>query len=144
MATFNDAIENLNTKKALIDNFQVCQATLGICSLLDDNAKPTFVSPYYNAVKANNPTNQPVRDAVASVVEACKDVVPTGVESGSVEEQNCQEPILVVSAGPLCRTMPGAELTTSCDHVHMPEVALPQSSSVIGCEEMDGPMGASQ
>ena len=85
-----------------------------------------------------------MRDAVASVVEACKDVVPAGVESGSVDVQNCQEPILVVSARPLCRTLPEAELTTSCDVVQKPEVALPQSSAVIGCEELSGPMGASQ
>ena len=52
MATFNDAIESLNAKRALVDQFQVCQATLGICSLVDVNVKPTFVSPYFNAVKA--------------------------------------------------------------------------------------------
>ena len=61
----------------------------------------------------------------------------------NVEEKNCQESILVENAGPLCRTLPAAVPTTSGDTVLMPEVNLPTSSDVIGCEEKDGPIGAS-
>ena len=117
---------------------------LGICSLLDEKSKPTFVSPYFNAVKVPiYPTSQPMGDTVVVVVESCKDDVVPCVVDGPVEEKNCQESILVENAGPLCRTLPAAVPTTSGDNVPMPEVNLPASSDVIGCDEKDGPIGAS-
>ena len=143
-ATFSDAIEKMNAKKALLEEFQVCQATLGICSLSDDNRKPTFVSPYFTAVKVPiYPTSQPMGDTGVVMEEPCKDDVVPCVVDGPVEEKNCQVSTLVEIAGPLCRTLPAAVPTTSGDNVPMPEVNLPASSDVIGCDEKDGPIGAS-
>ena len=141
-ATFNDALENIQAKKALMDKIQVFEASFHLCSLNERDSKPTFVSPFYNDVVAQvNHGNDVVRVG-GDGEEAYSDrVVPC---DGLVGAESCQVSDLVKSARPLCTNMPTAMLTPAIAEVQIPaSTPLESSDVVIGCDGNDGPMGAS-
>ena len=141
-ATFDDALENIQAKKALMDKIQVFEASFHLCSLNERNSKPTFVSPFYTDVVAQVNHGDDVARVEGDEGEACSDRDVPG--DGLVRAGNCQVSNLVESARPLCTNMPAAMLTPASAQVHVPATTpLKSSDVVIGCDGNDGPMGAS-